>query len=264
MPLTPIDAILYRSTDHAALSVFYGQAFQLGDPATHSEDHLGARAGNTYLGFELVGEAEASGVSVWFRVQDVGETYARLLSLGARERMAPDSECSPGETLAEVFDPAGNVIGLIGPPPKGDLATEDATEPVEFTATGGCRCGQVRYEARTKGFRSVVCGCADCQRASGSFLSVAVGVKADAFTIAEGEEHLKCFADTGDSGQPVRRYWCDHCGTPLFARPDSYSHIVSLRAITLDEPFVGTPLFGIFEANIPKWIHMPEVSFEDE
>lgn len=132
------------------------------------------------------------------------------------------------------------------------------------TLTGGCRCGRVRYEAETTGLKSVVCACPDCQRSSGSFLSVAVGIKTENFAITSGEEHLKSYADTGESGQPVHRSFCGECGSPLFGRPESYAQIVSLRAVTLDEPFTDPPAFGIFGDNIPGWISLPGVNFSDE
>ncbi len=137
------------------------------------------------------------------------------------------------------------------------------TEPL-VTVTGGCRCGRVRYEARTAGLRSVVCACPDCQRSSGSFVSVAVAIKTELFRITAGDDALKSYADTGESGQPVHRHFCGECGSQLFAKPESYAEIVSLRAMTLDEPFTDPPAFGIFEQNIPAWIQLPDVTFYTE
>ena len=137
--------------------------------------------------------------------------------------------------------------------------------PGETTHAGGCRCGAVRFEARAaKPLRAVVCACPDCQRASGAFLSVAVGVHADAFEVTRGEELLSSWADTGESGQPVHRAFCSRCGSPLFARPEAAPHLVSVRAVALDEPFTGDPAFGIFAEHIPGWITLPGVTFYDE
>lgn len=133
-----------------------------------------------------------------------------------------------------------------------------------FTVTGGCRCGAVRYEAQTTGLRSVVCACVDCQRSSGSFLSVAVGIKTELFEVTQGEDRLESWADTGESGQPVHRFFCGTCGSQMFARPESYMQIVSLRSMTLDEPFKAPPAFGIFEENVPAWIQMPDVTWYTE
>ena len=133
----------------------------------------------------------------------------------------------------------------------------------ETKLTGGCRCSRVRYEALSKDPKSVVCGCRDCQRASGSVLSVAIGIKTENFTITAGEGALKSYADTGDSGQPVLRFFCVECGSPLFAKPESYPVIVSLRAITLDTAFEKQPVFAVYTQNIPSWITLPTEVIEE-
>lgn len=128
--------------------------------------------------------------------------------------------------------------------------------PQETRLTGGCRCGLVRYEARVSSPRTVACACPDCQRASGAFLSVAVGVKADRFTITAGQEHLRSYADTGESGQAVHRFFCATCGSPIYGTPESYSTLVSLRVVTLDEPITQRPAFSIFTHNVPPWLQL--------
>lgn len=110
-----VDAILFESEDNAALARFYQRAFELPEPKAHGDEHLGMPAANTYLGFDRVPDAAAARPSVWFRVNDVPAQVARMVELGATVLMAPDRECSPGETLAKLSDPAGNVVGLVGP-----------------------------------------------------------------------------------------------------------------------------------------------------
>lgn len=131
----------------------------------------------------------------------------------------------------------------------------DAQDPIK-TFTGGCRCGAVRYEARTTRLRSAVCACPDCQRSSGAYLSVAVGFKAENFKITRGQAQLKSYADLGESGQPVHRSFCQVCGDPLFARPESYAELVSVRAVSLDEPVTTLPSFAIFGERIPAWLSL--------
>lgn len=132
------------------------------------------------------------------------------------------------------------------------------------TLTGGCRCGQVRYEAHATRLKSAVCACADCQRSSGSFLSVAVGIKKALFTLTAGDEHLKRYTDTGESGQPVHRFFCGRCGSPLYAEAQSYAGIISLRAVSLDEPFKERASFVIFKQNLPAWVGLDDVPCLDD
>lgn len=128
-----------------------------------------------------------------------------------------------------------------------------------LTLTGGCRCGLIRYEAKTSGLKSAVCACADCQRSSGSFLSVAVGIKEANFKLTAGDEHLKRYTDTGESGQPVHRFFCAECGSPLWAKALSYAGVLSLRAVSLDEPFKARASFVIFKENLPAWVELDGV-----
>ena len=112
-----VGAITFASRDALALAAFYAEAFGLGEIERSASDHVGVRAGNTYLGFDQVRDA-ADGTSrgvVWFDVADVRRSFDRLLALGGAPVMQPDTECSPGETLATIRDPDGNLVGLIGP-----------------------------------------------------------------------------------------------------------------------------------------------------
>ncbi|MBV6503134.1 MAG: hypothetical protein AKCLJLPJ_01198 [Fimbriimonadales bacterium] len=114
-----LDAVLFASPRPEALAEFYERGFGLAPPKWHGTDHLGLNLPNTYLGFDRVEEsstAASAAVSVWFRVPDVEETFARLVDLGARVKYAPTAEESPGEILAMLYDPDGNIIGLIGSP----------------------------------------------------------------------------------------------------------------------------------------------------
>lgn len=113
-----VGAILIVSRQPEALARFYQQAFGFDDPVSDGANHLGLVAGNTYLGFDRCASPAPQArdhISLWFSVEDVPAVYARLLELGATPREAPDAVCSPGETLATVHDPEGNVVGLVGP-----------------------------------------------------------------------------------------------------------------------------------------------------
>ena len=54
-----------------------------------------------------------------------------------------------------------------------------------------------------------------CQRQSGSILSFNVVVR-DADYEQRGETMV--YVDKGDSGQPLYRHFCGHCGSPIFAK----------------------------------------------
>ena len=52
------------------------------------------------------------GVSAWFAVADIHDSYARILDLGATTHTEPTPQ-PWGDIHAAVLDPDGNVLGLI-------------------------------------------------------------------------------------------------------------------------------------------------------
>ena len=118
LPTSRLDAVLFASPNPEALAEFYQQGFELEPPKWHGEDHLGLNLSNTYLGFDRTNEtvlASSGSISIWFKVQDIEATFARLVRLGAKVKYAPTKEESPGEVLAMAYDPDGNSVGLISP-----------------------------------------------------------------------------------------------------------------------------------------------------
>jgi len=68
-----------------------------------------------YLGFDLVeglDEPSIGGGSLWFGVPDLDAYFAKLVDLGAEVRYPPE-EKPFGDRLASVYDPDGNIIGLV-------------------------------------------------------------------------------------------------------------------------------------------------------
>ena len=76
-------------------------------------------------------------------------------------------------------------------------------------ATGGCRCGAVRYEVVGEMAHHALCHCRDCQMAHGAPLVGWIAFKAGQVRF-EGADPVHY---TGPSGST--RSFCGTCGTPL-------------------------------------------------
>ena len=76
--------------------------------------------------------------------------------------------------------------------------------------SGGCLCGQVRYEINGSIRDSVACYCKMCQRDTGNFL-VANQLEEENLTLLS-DESLAWYA----SSENAKRGFCKHCGSPLF------------------------------------------------
>lgn len=127
--------------DHVGLSVadldrqaaWYCAAFDLHETTPFEVAPLGLRGtfvvGAPGLAIELL-ERQGSGPGiqaadqaealltrgyghVCIRVEDVDATHARLLALGAGERMPPQAAPEPGVRMSFVSDPEGNLIELL-------------------------------------------------------------------------------------------------------------------------------------------------------
>jgi lactoylglutathione lyase len=114
-PIT-IDTIIIFTENLDSLSQFYAKGLGIG-PYEKAPNHLGCQLGSVYFGFDRVAKKENAGnsVTVWFSVEDIDTVYARLLSLGAKERSAPSVK-PWGDILASVYDSDGNIIGLVKKP----------------------------------------------------------------------------------------------------------------------------------------------------
>jgi lactoylglutathione lyase len=107
-----LETIIIFTPHMEELAQFYQKAFDLGE-YNASPRHLGQQIGPIYLGFDQDEESitTSPSVSLWFTVDDIQETYERLLALGAKDRYPPTQK-PWGALLAAVYDPDGNMVGL--------------------------------------------------------------------------------------------------------------------------------------------------------
>ena len=117
--------------------------------------------------------------------------------------------------------------------------------------TGGCLCGAVRYALKGDVQAVAICHCRHCQRQSGSILSFNVVVR-DADYEQRGETMV--YVDKGDSGQPLYRHFCGHCGSPIFAKTALAPGKVVMRAGTLDSMEGLQPTTEIYTDHAVKWL----------
>jgi hypothetical protein len=95
--------------------------------------------------------------------------------------------------------------------------------------SGGCMCGQVRYQVQGALRDIICCHCEQCRRSSGHFVAATACRKAN-FRLLK-QDTLKWF-----SVKPgERRGFCDACGSSLFFESVNGERI-SISAGSLDRP----------------------------
>lgn len=104
---------------------------------------------------------------------------------------------------------------------------------------GGCRCGQVRLKISAPPILTMACHCTGCQKMSSSAYSLSAAIPADGFEVIAGEPVI------GGLHGASRHYFCPHCMTWMFTRPEGMDWFVNLRPTMLDDtsgiaPFIET------------------------
>lgn len=110
---------------------------------------------------------------------------------------------------------------------------------LSLPAAGGCRCGRVRFEITAAPLLTMACHCKGCQRMTGSAYSLSAAIPIDGFRVTAGEPVI------GGLHGATRHFFCPHCMSWLFTRPEGMDWFVNLRPTMLDdsswfEPFVET------------------------
>ncbi len=112
------------------------------------------------------------------------------------------------------------------------------------TITGGCLCGEIRYECQGEPLRAFICHCTDCQRFTGSVFSAELVFPKESFRILSGSP--KGHSVTAESGYKIERQFCGHCGAGLFAILDKRPASISVQTGTIDDKSNFKPTFPVW------------------
>jgi hypothetical protein len=117
--------------------------------------------------------------------------------------------------------------------------------------SGGCLCGHVRYEYTGEPEGATYCHCPDCKKTTGSAFSVGVRMQSASLHILSG--NVKGYTKTGGSGNEITREFCPECGSPLFTREPACTHLVWVKAGSLDTPELIKPTHQIWTDMSVAW-----------
>jgi hypothetical protein len=110
--------------------------------------------------------------------------------------------------------------------------------------TGGCFCGNVRYEVSGTPFHSTV----DCRRCAAAPFVAWFSVKRPELRIVHGQ--LKRFA----SSPHVVRTFCPDCGTPLTYQHDNFPDEIDISTCSLDSPDAVAPEDHTWASQKLAWV----------
>jgi hypothetical protein len=122
--------------------------------------------------------------------------------------------------------------------------------------TGGCACGDIRYQLTESPLIVHACHCRDCQRITGSAFVVNLWIERKFVEASHGPTSFRLTAGTG---KPHDVFFCGKCGTYLW----SFYHAAPgdalfVRAGTLDNPDKVEPDVHIFTRSKLPWFQLPK------
>jgi len=114
--------------------------------------------------------------------------------------------------------------------------------------SGGCLCGETRFEVEGAPHFSCVCHCPSCRKAAGAPL---VGwVMFDVAAVTCDRSKIKVFA----SSNGVQRSFCAECGTTLFFEADFIPGLIDITTESFDTPEAVQPTAHIWTRHETKCI----------
>ena len=99
--------------------------------------------------------------------------------------------------------------------------------------TGGCQCGEIRYESEREPLALYICHCHECQKQSASAFGISLDVLSTGFRLTHGAPRYwnRCTA----RGQILKCAFCSSCGSRCWHESSSTPDRLSLKVGSLDE-----------------------------
>ena len=116
--------------------------------------------------------------------------------------------------------------------------------------TGSCKCGNVKFELRSKVEMVANCHCNTCRKMSGAAFSTLVVADGGGWKFIAGSDEVNAYPVT-ESGT---KHFCRRCGSPIYILntklPGKY--LIPIGAI--DDPSGLTPAMNVFCESMLSWV----------
>ncbi len=125
------------------------------------------------------------------------------------------------------------------------------------THSGGCLCGEVRYEISGSSIWSAICYCESCTRAAGAPAMAWAGFDKSKFRLLHGSIEIY------ESSPGVLRGFCRRCGTSLTYQKNSKvlegaQDDVYIATRTLDDPNAHPPDEHVHYGKRVSWFNVED------
>ncbi|MEM7068446.1 MAG: GFA family protein [Pseudomonadota bacterium] len=215
------------------------------------------------------------GINVGEIIVDGEDIYGDGVNIASRlqEQAAPDGVCISSTVFGQIdghvdhtFEDIGahqfkNIAKAIrlyhfNPDPsqsKAKVAFRPFVDiPVneEPVATGGCLCGNIRYEVTGKSMGSMLCHCRMCQRFSGAPILEGTTFPKDNMRFIKGEPKYY------QSSNIAKRGFCGECGSPVTYEGiiGDWTNWVVITTGSFDEPWKFPPTYHLGTESSLPWL----------
>jgi hypothetical protein len=96
---------------------------------------------------------------------------------------------------------------------------------------GSCLCGKVRFEVQGAFVEAHHCHCSRCRKTHGAAFATYACMPASGVRVVSGETDIASYR----SSPPVRRSFCQTCGSRLFFQHDAVPQLMFVAAGSLDD-----------------------------
>ncbi len=115
--------------------------------------------------------------------------------------------------------------------------------------TGACHCGEIRYGLGSEILNVVNCHCDFCRSHSGAAFSTYAALPYRSLKITKGRENLSCYEK-----EEGKKYFCSHCGTPIFNVNRKYPGACMVYFGTLDNSRDISPAINVWCESKLEWV----------
>lgn len=127
---------------------------------------------------------------------------------------------------------------------------------IELPQSGGCQCGNVRYQVTGQPLMLYACHCTECQRQSGSAFGLSLRLRPD--DLQHDPARLKHFMREADSKREMACYFCPDCGVRIYHARPSRPGSLTLKPGTLDDTGWLRPTAAIWLRSAQGWVPLPD------
>ena len=121
--------------------------------------------------------------------------------------------------------------------------------------SGGCYCGEIRFEADGDPAVMAQCHCRECQYLTGGAPNMFIAMPKDGYKITQGQP---ISFQRADLERPVTREFCGTCGTHLLTRSPARPDAVIVKVGTMDSPESFAPQIAIFTCDRQPFHQIPD------